>query len=230
MNSTDINELQRVVCTQNKRLLKLGLVILTEGNVSQRHKNLMAIKPSGVSYEQMLPSRIVLVDIEMGEVVPDDGRVQCKPSVDTPTHLAVYRKFPEVGGIAHTHSLHATIFAQNCQPIPCMGTTHADAFNGAVPVTRPLTDTEMAADIARNTGITIAECIREDMLAVLVRHHGPFTFGKDAREAVDNALILEKIAFLARHITLTLNNAMPLALQKAHYARKHGADASYGQP
>lgn len=228
--NTEINELQRVVCTQNKRLLELGLVILTEGNVSQRRGDLMAIKPSGVPYEQMLPSQMVLIDIHTGAVVSDGGRVQWKPSVDTQIHLARYRHFPGVeGGIAHTHSLYATIFAQNCQPIPCMGTTHADAFNGTVPVTRPLTEIEVT-DMEKSIGVAIAECLREGIPAVLVRHHGPFTFGKNAREAVDNALILEKISFLARHTAVTLNNAMPHALQKAHYARKHGAGASYGQP
>lgn len=228
--NTEINELQRVVCAQNKRLCELGLVILTEGNVSQRHENLMAIKPSGVPYEQMLPSQMVPVNIETGEVVPDGGRVQWKPSVDTPIHLEIYRRCPWVGGIAHTHSPYATISAQNCQSIPCMGTTHADAFNGTIPVTRPLTEVEIATDVERNTGVAITECLREDMLAVLVRHHGPFSFGKNAHEAVDNALILEKVAFLARHTAVTLNNAMPRALQKAHYERKHGTGASYGQP
>lgn len=219
-----------MVCAQNKRLLELGLVILTEGNVSQRYDNLMAIKPSGVSYEQMLPSQIALVNINTGEVVSDGGRMQWKPSVDTPIHLAVYRKFPEVRGIAHTHSPYATIFAQNCQPIPCVGTTHADAFCGAIPVTRSLTEDEMHQSIEENTGIAIAKCASPVIIpAVLVRYHGPFTFGADAREAVNNALILEKVAFLARHTVIAFGSVMPVALQKMHYARKHGSAASYGQ-
>ncbi len=224
------NELLRAVCAHNKRLAELGLVILTEGNVSERHGNLMAIKPSGVSYREMMPMQMVILDIKTGAVVQGGQRIDWKPSVDTPIHLEIYRRFPEIGGIAHTHSPYATIFAQNAQPIPCMGTTHADAFHGTIPVTRSLTEGEMKQDIEKHTGIVITNCFSLEVPAVLVRHHGPFTFGKNAEEAVNNALILEKVAFLAWHTILSFRNVMPVGLQKAHYARKHGESASYGQP
>ena len=220
------NESLRTVCAQNKRLAELGLVILTEGNVSQRDGDVMTIKPSGVSYEKMLPGQMVLVNVQTGTVVSDND---CKPSVDTPIHLEIYQRFPEVGGIAHTHSPYATVFAQNCRPIQCVGTTHADAFHGAIPVTRTLTEKEIESDLEHHTGAVIAECLRMDIPAVLVRHHGPFAFGSNAEEAVNNALILEKIAFLARHSAMTLDSMMPLCLLERHWTRKHGADASYGQ-
>lgn len=225
------NELLRTVCAQNKRLAELGLVILTEGNVSQRHwDDTIAIKPSGVSYEVMLPGQMVLVVIKTGSIVGVGYNNHCKPSVDTPIHLEIYRRFPEVGGIAHTHSPYATIFAQNCEPIPCLGTTHADAFNGPIPVTRALTTEEIESGLERNTGLLISEQLTMDVPAVLVRHHGPFVFGKDAQQAVENALILEKVAYLAWHTVETPDTHFPDELRRAHYTRKHGKKASYGQP
>jgi L-ribulose-5-phosphate 4-epimerase len=190
---------------------------------------MMAIKPSGVSYDHMMPHQMVYVEIESGEIISNGWRVDFIPSVDTPTHLEIYRRFPSIGGIAHTHSPYATVFAQNCRVIPSVGTTHADAFNGSVPVTRSLTEKEIAEGLERWTGIVIAECFQSDIPAVLVRHHGPFTFGRNAREAVDTALILEKVAFLALYTGTTLDTLMPRPLATAHYQRKHGSGASYGQ-
>lgn len=223
------SELLRTVCAQNRQLAKLGLVILTEGNVSQRQGDLMAIKPSGFSYGWMLPTHMVLVNIVTGARVEDGSRVQGNPSVDTPIHLEIYRKFPEIGGIVHTHSPYATIFAQNGEPIPCLGTTHADAFNGPIPVTRALTAEEIKLGLERNTALLIGEQYQTGVPAVLVRHHGPFTFGKNAEEAVTNALILEKVAFLAWYTVETPDNYFPDELRRAHYTRKHGTTASYGQ-
>lgn len=229
MNTTEINKLQRIVCAQNKRLLELRLVILTEGNVSQRHENLMAIKPSGVPYEQMLPSQMVLVNIDTGEVVPDDGRVQWKPSVDTPIHLAVYRKFPEVGGVAHTHSVYATAWSQTGRTFMCCGTTHADAFCGEVPITRLLTESEVESNYEQNVGALIVSVLQPDVVpAVLLNGHGPFTVGRSATEAVDNAFILEKVAMIASVCTPG-QLRLPNYLLVKHFFRKHGSAASYGQ-
>lgn len=222
------NELLQTV-SQNKRLLELGLVILTEGNVSQKHDSVMAIKPSGVPYDMLTPDSLVIVGIVSGRIMVSNSRI---PSVDTPIHLEIYRKFPEVGGIAHTHSLHATAFAQAGIEIQCIGTTHADAFNRAIPVTRELSFEEIERDYERNVGVSIAEILKPAFSpAVLVRGHGPFTFGKDAKEAVDNALILEKVAQLALLTRMCGGSHLfQSALYEKHFLRKHGKEASYGQP
>lgn len=222
------DEVRERVCRQNKRLYELGLVILTEGNVSERISGYAVIKPSGVPYEELVPEKVVVVDMLDGRVV--EGKL--KPSTDTPTHLEIYRRFPWICGIAHTHSLHATVFAQMGKPIPCYGTTHADAFCGLVPVTRLLSVDEISADYERNTGKVIAEALAEalyeGMNAVLVNRHGPFTFGSSAKEAVDNALILEKVATLAL-LSAPSSTVLPDPLIKKHYFRKHGTGKYYGQ-
>lgn len=228
MNTTEINKLQKVVCAQNKRLLELGLVILTEGNVSQRQGDLMAIKPSGVSYEQMMPPQMVLVNIKTGEVIYDYRCLQ-KPSVDTPTHLEIYRKFPEVGGVAHTHSVYATAWSQTGGTFMCCGTTHADAFCGEVPITRLLTESEVESNYEQNVGTLIVSVLQPDVVpAVLLNGHGPFTVGRTATEAVDNAFILEKVAMIAS-VKTPCQLRLPNYLLVKHFFRKHGKNVSYGQ-
>lgn len=224
------NELLQIVCEQNKRLAELGLVILTEGNVSQRDGCLMAIKPSGVAYEVILPGHMALVNIQTGEVVSGNG---FQPSVDTPIHLEIYRQFPKIGGIAHTHSLYATMFAQVGISIQCAGTTHADAFGcRAIPVTRVLSSEEIQINYGHNIGVSIVEILEPSSVSgVLVVGHGPFTFGKDAKEAVDNALMLEKVAHLAFLTRMCGGSDLfQGALYEKHFLRKHGKEVSYGQP
>jgi L-ribulose-5-phosphate 4-epimerase len=227
-----LSGLRKEVCAANRALVKHKLVILTFGNVSgiDRQAGLVAIKPSGTAYDQLKPESIVLVDLT-GKVV--EGKL--KPSVDLPTHLELYKAWPEIRGICHTHSPYAAAFAQAEKPIPCLGTTHADEFHGEIPVTRPLTAKEMERDYAANTGRVIVDQFRltnpGDMMAVLVAKHGPFTWGKDALEAVTNSLLLEEIARLAFR-TLVINpQARPLGkdLLDKHYLRKHGPNAAYGQ-
>ncbi|TSC84129.1 MAG: L-ribulose 5-phosphate 4-epimerase [Parcubacteria group bacterium Gr01-1014_17] len=186
----------------------------------------MAIKPSGIPYNRLTSDSIVIVGIASGHILISE--FSRAPSVDTPIHLEIYRRFPEVGGIAHTHSPYATAFAQAGQPIPCCGTTHADAFFGEVPVTRILTEQEVEGDYERNIGVLIASMLKPDAIpAILMNGHGPFTVGKTAQEAVDNALILEKVAMLALVGLQPLY--LPSYLQKKHFLRKHGQAASYGQ-
>ncbi len=225
--------LKKEVCAANRALVKHKLVILTFGNVSgiDRKAGLIAIKPSGTAYERLKPEQIVLADLK-GKVV--EGEL--KPSVDLATHLELYKAWPEIRGICHTHSPYATAFAQAEKPIPCLGTTHADEFHGEIPVTRPLTAKEMESDYEANTGRVIVDQFRltnpEDMMAVLVAKHGPFVWGKSPLEAVTNSLLLEEIARLAFR-TMTINpQAGPLGkeLLDKHYLRKHGPQASYGQP
>ena len=183
-----LRELRERVYQANVALVKHGLVILTWGNASEidRDTGIFAIKPSGVPYEELRPEHIVLVDME-GQVVDS----QLRPSSDTPTHLVLYQQFGGIGGIAHTHSRYATAWAQAMRPLPCFGTTHADAFYGAVPCTRPLTDEEIASDYERNTGLVIVETFHrlnlnpDHIPAVLVAQHAPFTWGKDAETAVE---------------------------------------------
>ena len=227
-----LEELKKVVCEANLLLPAYGLVTLTWGNVSQidRGKNLIVIKPSGVSYEEMKPKDMVVVDLE-GNVVEGDLR----PSSDTATHLKLYKAFPEIGGIVHTHSRWATSFAQAGIPLPALGTTHADTFFGDVPITRMLTPEEINRAYEKETGTVIIECLEgKDPMAVpavLVQSHGPFTWGKDGKEAVHNALVLEEVAFMAYH-TLQLNPSIPRIPQTIldkHYYRKHGENAYYGQ-
>jgi L-ribulose-5-phosphate 4-epimerase len=220
----EIQELKRRVLDANLALVRYGLVIFTWGNVSEidRARGLVAIKPSGVAYDTMTAEEIVVVDLD-GHVV--DGGL--KPSSDAPTHLELYRSFPNIGGVVHTHSRYATVFAQKCEAIPAYGTTHADYFYGQVPCTRPLTDAEIHGAYERNTGKVIVECHPDPdgIPAVLVANHAPFAWGKTADEAVYHAKVLEEVAVMA----LFGGKEVPQTLLDKHYRRKHGKDAYYGQ-
>jgi L-ribulose-5-phosphate 4-epimerase len=227
-----LSDLKEEVWRANLDLVRFGLVTLTFGNASglDRKKGIMAIKPSGVSYEEMKPSDIVLVDLAGSRV---EGRLS--PSSDAPTHLELYRAFRTIGGIAHAHSEYATMHAQACREIPCLGTTHADIFNGPVPVTRFLKREEVERDYELNTGKLIRECFTRikplERPGVLVAGHGPFAWGRTPREAVENCLSLERIAKIALG-TLSLNPSGPLFpryLLDKHFQRKHGPGAYYGQ-
>jgi len=225
-------ELKKSVCEANIELHKRNLVIYSWGNVSgiDHHSGIVAIKPSGVSYDELTPDKIVLVDLA-GKVV--EGSL--KPSSDTPTHLELYRNFKSIGGICHTHSTSATIWAQSCREIPCLGTTHADYFYGAVPVTKILTKKEIQTDYELNTGKAIVKCLAKTdpmhMQAVLVANHGPFTWGQSAAQAVEAMVVLEEIATTAlRTIVLKHKQAkISKDLLDKHFFRKHGKDAYYGQ-
>ncbi|HET7624495.1 MAG TPA: L-ribulose-5-phosphate 4-epimerase [Verrucomicrobiae bacterium] len=228
-----LEKLKNEVCRANLDLVAEGLVIQTWGNVSgvDRERGLMVIKPSGVPYVGMKPKHMVVVSLETGAVV--EGNL--KPSSDTPTHLVLYRAFREIGGVVHTHSLYATAWAQACQGIPSYGTTQADYWYGDVPCTRLLKPAEIKKDYEANTGKVIVEAFKKlDPMqhpAVLVASHGPFTWGKDAHDAVHNASVLEFIARLASE-TLRINpKAKPMqsALLDKHFLRKHGPGAYYGQ-
>ncbi|MFZ1073943.1 MAG: L-ribulose-5-phosphate 4-epimerase [Verrucomicrobiia bacterium] len=228
-----LEELKRQVCEANLDLVKEGLVIQTWGNASgiDHASGLVAIKPSGVPYASMKPQHMVVVSLETGKVV--DGYL--KPSSDTPTHLLLYRAFPKIGGIVHTHSLHATAWAQARRAITAYGTTQADYWYGDVPCTRHLTPREIKTDYELNTGRVIIETFKKmDPLqhpAVLVASHGPFTWGANVGEAVHNAIALEFVARLAGE-TLRLNpktKPMPPVLLDKHFLRKHGPKAYYGQ-
>lgn len=228
-----LDGLRHEVLEANLELVRRGLVLYTFGNASGRDpaSNLVVIKPSGVAYDRLKPQDLVVVDLE-GRIVEGDLR----PSSDLPTHLAVYRAFPQVHGVAHTHSRAATAFAQACREIPCLGTTHADYFRGPVPVTRLLSPEEVAADYEANTGALIVNTLAGmDPLAtpgILVAGHGPFAWGRSAAEAAHNAVILEELAEMAWR-TLTLNpnaRSLPAYLLDKHFFRKHGPNAYYGQP
>jgi len=225
-------ELKKLVCDANIELQKRNLVIYSWGNVSgiDRASGIVAIKPSGVSYEELTPDKMVLVDLA-GKIV--EGNL--KPSSDTPTHLELYRNFKSIGGICHTHSMSATAWAQVCREIPCLGTTHADYFYGAVPVTKPLTKKEIQNDYELNTGKAIIKRFAKidpmQMQAALVANHGPFTWAKTAGQAVEAMVILEEIATMAMR-TLVLNpkqRQISKELLDKHYLRKHGKNAYYGQ-
>ncbi len=227
-----LKELRLEVLEANLELVRRGLVIYTFGNVSgiAREEGLVAIKPSGVAFDQLTPEKIVLTDLE-GQVVEGGLR----PSSDLDTHLVLYRVFPGIGGVAHTHSRYATAWAQAGREIPCFGTTHADYFHGAIPATGPLTDAEIAGEYETNTGFAIArrfETLDASAIpAVLVSGHGPFTWGRSAADAARNSVLLEEVAAIAWR-TLALNpNAAPLsrALLDRHFLRKHGPGAYYGQ-
>ena len=227
-----IDQLRQEVCSANRRLASSGLVTLTWGNVSaiDADRKLVAIKPSGVAYDDLSPEQIVVVDLE-GAVRSGDLR----PSSDTPTHVYLYRHFQNVGAIVHTHSRFATMFAQARREILCLGTTHADHFHGAVPVTRPLTANETAEGYEVNTGQVIVERFSsldpDHMPAVLAAGHAPFTWGPTVAAAVDNAIALEAVAEMALG-TLKLAPDAPLLeshIQETHYQRKHGPKAYYGQ-
>jgi L-ribulose-5-phosphate 4-epimerase len=227
-----LDALKEEVCRANCDLGRCGLVTLTWGNVSglDRGRGLLVIKPSGVPYEDLQPAAMVVVDLD-GKVV--EGSL--KPSSDAPTHVFLYRHFPRIGGIAHTHSRAATAFAQARREIPCLGTTHADHFRGPVPVTRQLTPDEAAGDFESRTGGVIVERFQTldtgATPAVLVAGHGPFTWGTGAHEAVANAVALEAVAEMALATLMLDPQAAPLesCLSERHFLRKHGADAYYGQ-
>ena len=225
-------ELKESVWKANLDLARSGLVILTFGNVSgiDRRRGILAIKPSGVPYDALKPDDIVLVDLE-GHLV--EGWLS--PSSDTPTHVEIYKAFPEVGGVAHAHSTYATMFAQARREIPCFGTTHADQFHGPVPLTRLLVESEVASGYERNTGRIIVKRFAGldplEVPAVLVAGHGPFSWGRTASEAVETALVLEQTAKMAFG-SMALDPALtPLdaCIQEKHFSRKHGPDAYYGQ-
>lgn len=227
-----LEQLKNEVWRANLALPKHGLVTFTWGNVSafDRERELMVIKPSGVPYEALTAEHMVVVDLQ-GQVVEGDY----KPSSDTPTHLVLYQAFPKIGGIVHTHSPWATSWAQAGKGIPPFGTTHADYFYGEIPCTRPMTDAEIQGEYEKETGHVIVETFRkinpEHMPGVLVHAHAPFAWGKDAVEAVHNAVVLEETAKMALQ-TLALNplaKPMNQALLDRHYLRKHGASAYYGQ-
>ncbi len=228
-----LEELKKRVFEQNLALVKHGLVVLTWGNVSaiDREKGLVVIKPSGVSYDSMQVEDMVVVDIITKKVV--EGKY--RPSSDTPTHLELYEKFPEIGGVVHTHSTYATAWAQSGECIPAYGTTHADAFYGNVPCARALTKEEIETEYERNTGKVIVETFNgldyNAIPAVLIKNHGPFTWGVTPEKAVENAVTLEevaKMAIITRQIKVETPNVDQYLLDK-HYFRKHGKNAYYGQ-
>lgn len=230
-----LEELKRQVCAANLLLPKYGLVTFTWGNVSgvDRENGIMVIKPSGVPYAGMTAEDMAVVSLETGE--PVEGR--WKPSSDTDTHLALYRAFPTLGGIVHTHSRWATVFAQAGRGIPAMGTTQGDYFYGEVPCTRKMTPAEIGGRYELETGNVIVETFRRAQIdpaqvpAVLVHSHGPFAWGSDPMDAVHNAVVLEEVAFMDFH-ALQLEpgaGAMQRELLDKHYLRKHGAGAYYGQ-
>ncbi|BEO52670.1 MULTISPECIES: L-ribulose-5-phosphate 4-epimerase [Serratia] len=229
-----LNELKRQVLAANLNLPAYGLVTFTWGNVSaiDRQSGLVVIKPSGIAYEAMTLADLVVVDLE--------GKVReghRKPSSDTATHLALYRAFADIGGVVHTHSRNATIWAQAGQPIPALGTTHADYFYGDIPCTRPMSEAEIAGDYEGETGKVIIETFNQagrdpqQVPGVLVYSHGPFAWGKDAADAVHNAVVLEEVAIMAmatRQLAPAIAPMQPELLDK-HFLRKHGKHAYYGQ-
>lgn len=228
-------DLREQVWRANQGLVRAGLVTLSFGNASgvDRAAGVLVIKPSGVPYDELRPEHLVVVSLEDGRVVEGDLR----PSSDTPTHLILYQHYPEIGGVVHTHSTAATAWAQAGRAIPAMGTTHADHFHGAVPVTRQMLEDEVAGAYERETGAVIIETLDRlgltaaEMPAALVASHGPFTWGRDAQDAADNATALEVVAAMARQ-TFALNpDARPISpyLAERHYLRKHGPNAYYGQ-
>ena len=235
-----LEELKEKVFRANLDLVKHGLVIFTWGNVSgiDREKGLVVIKPSGVSYDTMKASDMVVVSLETGKVVEGD----LNPSSDTPTHLVLYKAFPEIGGVVHTHSTYATAWAQAGFDLPNIGTTHADYFHDDIPCTRDMKKSEVFGEYEKETGNVIVERFKNlnpnDTPAVLVKNHGPFAWGTDPDNAVHNAVVLEQVAKMG-FISLTLNittldivnhkPSMNKLLIEKHYSRKHGPNAYYGQ-
>lgn len=229
-----LEELKKKVYEANMDLVRHGLVIFTWGNVSgiDRERGLVVIKPSGVDYDTMTPDDMVVVDLHTGEVVEGSLR----PSSDTPTHLVLYRAWPEIGGVVHTHSTYATAWAQAGIDLPNIGTTHADYFHNAIPCTADMTEAEVKGQYELETGNVIVNRFRLGAInpvhtpGVLVKNHGPFSWGKNPHEAVHNAVVMEqvaKMAFVAYSVNprLTMN---PLLVEK-HFSRKHGPNAYYGQ-
>jgi L-ribulose-5-phosphate 4-epimerase len=227
-----LKQLKEEVFQANIDLVRNHLVTLTWGNVSgiSRVDGYIVIKPSGVDYEVMKPAEMVVVDFD-GKIVEGNLR----PSSDLPTHLRLYKNFHSIGGIAHTHSIYATMFAQACKEIPCYGTTHADHFNGSVPVTRFLTKEEVESNYEENTGAVILERFASldpgTMPAVLIAGHAPFAWGTCASDAMKNILILERVAHMALgSMQLNANlNPLPPHIREKHFQRKHGPNAYYGQ-
>ena len=229
-----LEALKQEVCEANLELVRRGVVIYTWGNVSgiDRASGCIVIKPSGVSYDSMTADDMVVVDLETG------ARVEGKwnPSSDTKTHLALYRAFPALGGITHTHSTHAVAFAQAGRDIPALGTTHADYFYGDIPCTRELTQAEVEADYEANTGAVIIETLRQRQIeplsvpGIVVKNHGPFTWGKDAFASVYHAVVMEQVAEMAlKTLLLNPDAAIQQYVLDKHYFRKHGPAAYYGQ-
>jgi len=227
-----LEELKKKVYEANMELQRKGLVIYTWGNVSgiDREKGLVVIKPSGVDYDTMKAEDMVILDLE-GNII--EGKY--KPSTDTPTHLVLYNTYPNIGGVVHTHSEWATTFAQAGISIPAFGTTHADYFYGDIPCTRDLIENEINGEYEKETGNVIVETIGEknplEIPAIIVKNHGPFTWGKDPDNAVYNAVVLDKVAEMA-YKTMTLNRSIESVNQillDKHYLRKHGVNAYYGQ-
>ena len=226
-----LKKLKKKVCKANLDLVNHGLVLLTWGNASaiDREKGLVVIKPSGICYDDMQPEDMVVVDLD-GNIV--EGEL--KPSSDTATHLVLYQNFPDIGGIVHTHSEWATIWSQAGQPIPALGTTHADYFYGDIPCTRRLTNAEIDTDYEKETGNVIIETFHNRdpnaIPGVLVNNHGPFAWGKAVEDAVHNAVVMETVSKMA-YYTLKIKRVPSLdqVLLDKHYLRKHGKDAYYGQ-
>ncbi len=227
-------QLKEKVCDANIELQRQKLIIYSWGNVSgiDRDAGIIAIKPSGVAYNELTPDKIVIMDLHGNQV---DGDL--KPSSDTPTHLELYRQWPDIGGVTHTHSAHATIWAQAAKGIPCFGTTHADYYYGEIPCTDPMSEVEIKDDYELNTGKVIVRHFSQNnidpnqMPAVLVANHGPFTWGPSPGKSVESAVVLEQVAFMAMG---TLNvNPRQVKIQQGlldkHYLRKHGKNAYYGQ-
>lgn len=228
-----LEALKEQVWKANLQLPAHGLVVFTWGNVSgiDRESGLFVIKPSGVEYDKLRPEDMVVMDLNGNKV---EGELN--PSSDTPTHLELYCNFPEIGGIVHTHSRWATIWAQSGRDIPAYGTTHGDYFYGAIPCTRAMTPDEIHGEYELETGKVIVETFQDkkpsDIPAVLVKSHGPFTWGKDCFEAVHNSVVLEELAMMAWHTENTFGVQMQLMQQELldkHFLRKHGANAYYGQ-
>lgn len=229
-----LEQLKEEVCAANLELVSRGVVIYTWGNVSgiDRNKGLVVIKPSGVDYNGMRPEDMVVVDIMTGKTV--EGK--WKPSSDTKTHLELYRQFQEIGGITHTHSVNAVAYAQAGVDIPALGTTHADYFYGAIPCTRELTKEEVDEDYELNTGKVIVETIRQRGIqplavpGIVVKNHGPFSWGRDAAASVYHAVVMEKVAEMdLKTLLINPTASMQQYILDKHYMRKHGPNAYYGQ-
>ncbi|MEI0517458.1 L-ribulose-5-phosphate 4-epimerase [Brachyspira murdochii] len=229
-----LEELKKIVFEENLELVKRELVIYTWGNVSglDIESKTFAIKPSGVDYDVMKAEDMVVLDLEGNKL---EGKY--KPSSDTATHIELYKAFPEIGGIVHTHSSYATSWAQARKDIPALGTTHADYFYGDIPCARPLTKEEIEGEYEKNTGLVIIETLKKrninpmDIPGIIIASHGPFAWGKDAKEAVHNAVVMEELAKMAYRtiqITPEIKSVEQYLLNK-HYFRKHGANAYYGQ-